>query len=79
LDDKIKKSKNMNDISSYISWTWFTPETFRSYEWENLWALAPYLADPLLLLIRKFIKLLKKPVLELSFPKWCPEKTHGPI
>ncbi|MEX2511785.1 MAG: VWA domain-containing protein [Cyclobacteriaceae bacterium] len=58
----------MNDLSSYISWTWFTPETFRSYEWENLWMLHLIWLIPLILLIRKFIKLLKKPVLELSIP-----------
>ncbi len=64
----------MNEISSYISWTWFTPETFRSYEWENLWALHLIWMIPLILLIRKFIKLLKKPVLELSLPKMVSRK-----
>ncbi|MEX0883374.1 MAG: VWA domain-containing protein [Cyclobacteriaceae bacterium] len=64
----------MNDISSYISWTWFTPETFRSYEWENLWMLHLIWLIPLILLIRKFIKLLKKPVLELSIPKMVARK-----
>jgi len=59
----------MDDISSYISWTWFTQETFRSYEWENFFLLHLIWAIPLILLIRKFIKLLKKPVLELSLPK----------
>lgn len=60
---------NMNDISGFISWEWFTPATFRSFEWENLWALHLLWLIPLIMLLRKFIKLLKKPVLELSIPK----------
>jgi Ca-activated chloride channel family protein len=60
---------NMNDISEFFSWTWFTPETFRSYDWENLWALHLLWLIPLLLLLRKFVKFLKNPVLELSLPK----------
>jgi Ca-activated chloride channel family protein len=59
----------MNNINEFFSWNWFTPETFRSFEWENLWALHLLWAVPLILLLRKFIKLLKKPVLELSIPK----------
>ncbi|WP_209331499.1 vWA domain-containing protein [Lunatimonas salinarum] len=62
----------MNDMNSYFSWTWFTPETFRSYEWENLWALHLLWVIPLLLLIRKFTKILKNPRLELSIPKMAP-------
>lgn len=60
---------NMNDISEFFSWNWFSPETFRSYDWENLWALHLLWLIPLLLLLRKFIKFLKNPVLELSLPK----------
>lgn len=60
---------NMNDISEFFSWTWFTPETFRSYDWENLWALHLLWLIPLLLLLRKFVKFLKNPVLELSLPQ----------
>lgn len=60
---------NMNDISEFISWNWFTPETFRSFDWENLWALHLVWLIPLLLLLRKFVKFLKNPVLELSIPR----------
>src|SRR5690606_16280468 len=60
---------NMNDISEFFSWTWFTPETFQSYDWENLWALHLLWLIPLLFLMRKFVKFLKNPVLELSIPK----------
>src|SRR5690606_33369855 len=60
---------NMNDISEFISWNWFTPETFRSFDWENIWALHLVWLIPLLLLLRKFVKFLKNPVLELSIPK----------
>src|SRR5690606_24408288 len=63
---------NMNDISEFFSWTWFSPDTFRSYEWENLWALHLLWLLPLIMLLRKFIKLIKKPVLELSIPKSLP-------
>ena len=63
----------MNEIFPYFSWTWFTPETFRSYEWENLWALHLLWVVPLILLIRKFAKILKNPVLELSIPKMVPQ------
>jgi Ca-activated chloride channel family protein len=60
---------NMTDINEFFSWNWFTPETFRSFEWENLWALHLLWLLPLIMLLRKFIKLLKNPVLELSIPK----------
>lgn len=56
-------------LSEFFSWSWFLPETFQSYEWENLWALNLLWLIPLLLIIRKFIKFLKNPVLELSLPK----------
>lgn len=59
----------MNEISSYISWSWFMPDTLRGYEWENLWVLHLLWLVPLVLLIRKFIKFLKNPVLELSLPR----------
>jgi len=64
----------MNEIFPYFSWTWFTPETLRSFEWENLWALHLLWVVPLILLIRKFAKILKNPVLELSIPKMVPQK-----
>src|SRR5690606_14788028 len=60
---------NMNDIREFLSWNWFTPLTFRSYEWENLWVLHLLWVVPLIMLLRKFIKFLKNPVLELSFPR----------
>src|SRR5690606_12569901 len=63
---------NMNDIKEFFSWIWFAPETFRSYEWENIWALHILWLLPLIMLVRKFIKLIKKPVLELSIPKSIP-------
>jgi Ca-activated chloride channel homolog len=56
-------------LAEFFSWSWFLPETFKTYEWENpilfnlLWII------PLLILIRKGIKFLKNPVLELSLPK----------
>jgi len=53
----------------FFSWSWFLPETFRSYEWENPLLLNLLWMIPLLVLIRKFVKFLKKPVLELSLPK----------
>jgi Ca-activated chloride channel family protein len=62
----------MTDISSFFSWNWFSPETLRSFEWENFLLLHLIWIIPIVLLIRKFIKLLKKPVLELSLPKVVP-------
>jgi Ca-activated chloride channel homolog len=64
----------MNETLPYWSWTWFSPETFRSYEWENLWALHLLWVVPLILLIRKFAKVINNPVLELSVPKMAPRK-----
>jgi Ca-activated chloride channel family protein len=64
----------MTDISSFFSWSWFSPETLRSFEWENFLLLHLIWIIPIVLLIRKFIKLLKKPVLELSLPKVVPSK-----
>src|SRR5690554_1270686 len=70
LSPKNKKPPmNMNDIKEFFSWIWFTPDTFRSYEWENIWALHILWLLPLIMLFRKFVKLLKNPVLELSIPK----------
>ncbi|AEL24705.1 vWA domain-containing protein [Cyclobacterium marinum] len=64
----------MTDVSSFFSWSWFSPETLRSFEWENFFLLHLIWIIPILLLIRKFIKLIKKPALELSLPKIVPAK-----
>jgi len=56
-------------VAEFFSWSWFLPETLQSYEWENPLLLNLLWLIPLLILIRKFIKFLKKPVLELSLPK----------
>ena len=56
-------------LVEFFSWSWFLPETIQSYEWENPLLLNLLWLIPLLVLIRKFIKFLKKPVLELSLPK----------
>ena len=56
-------------LAEFFSWSWFLPETFQSYEWENPLLLNLLWLIPLLVLIRQFIKFLKKPVLELSLPK----------
>ena len=56
-------------LVEFFSWSWFLPDTFRSYEWENPILLNLLWMIPLLVLIRKFVKFLKKPVLELSLPK----------
>ncbi|MCM0041123.1 MAG: VWA domain-containing protein [Algoriphagus sp.] len=56
-------------LTEFFSWSWFLPETFQSYKWENPLLLNLLWLIPLLVLIRKFIKFLKKPVLELSLPK----------
>lgn len=60
----------MNELlDEFFSWSWFLPETLKSYEWEKpllfhlLWII------PLLILLRKGVKFLKNPVLELSLPK----------
>lgn len=59
---------NPNNITDFFSWFWFLPETFKTFEWENLWALHLIWIAPLILVLRKFVKLLKNPVLELSLP-----------
>lgn len=59
---------NPNNISDFFSLFWFLPETFRSYDWENLWALHLLWIAPLVMGLRKFVKFLKNPVLELSLP-----------
>jgi len=56
-------------LAEFFSWSWFLPETFKSYEWENPWILNLVWIIPLFMLIRKFVKFLKNPVLELSLPK----------
>jgi Ca-activated chloride channel family protein len=59
---------NPNNIADFFSWIWFLPETFKTFEWENLWALHLLWIAPLILVLRKFVKFLKNPVLELSLP-----------
>ncbi len=59
---------NPNNITDFFSWFWFLPETFKTFEWENLWALHLIWIAPLILVMRKFVKFLKNPVLELSLP-----------
>ncbi|MCZ8134202.1 MAG: VWA domain-containing protein, partial [Algoriphagus sp.] len=49
--------------------SWFLPETFKSYEWEKPLLLNLLWIIPVLILFRKFVKFLKRPVLELSLPK----------
>lgn len=58
----------LSSISDFLSTNWFLPETLKSFDWENLWALHLLWVLPLILLLRKFIKFLKNPVLELSLP-----------
>ncbi|EMS33031.1 BatA protein [Mariniradius saccharolyticus AK6] len=59
---------NPNNISDFFSLFWFLPETFQSYDWENIWALHLLWIAPLVMGLRKFVKFLKNPVLELSLP-----------
>ena len=59
----------MIHIRAFISLEWFTPESFRSFEWENPRALHLLWILLLIFLLREFIKFLKNPVLELSLPK----------
>jgi len=56
-------------LAEFFGWSWFLPETFKTYEWENPWILNLVWIIPLFMLIRKFVKFLKNPVLELSLPK----------
>jgi Ca-activated chloride channel homolog len=56
-------------LAEFFTWYWFLPETFKSYEWENPILLNLLWIIPVLILIRKFVKFLKRPVLELSLPK----------
>ncbi|MBN3518378.1 VWA domain-containing protein [Algoriphagus lutimaris] len=56
-------------LAEFFSWSWFLPETFKSYEWENIWILHLLWIIPALMLLRIFVKFLKNPVLELSLPK----------
>ncbi|PZX51483.1 vWA domain-containing protein [Algoriphagus chordae] len=56
-------------LSEFFSWSWFQPETFKSYEWENPILLNLIWIIPLFMLFRTFVKFLKNPVLELSLPK----------
>jgi Ca-activated chloride channel family protein len=59
---------NANSIADFFSFYWFSPETLKNFDWENLWALHLIWVLPLLFSLRKFIKFLKNPVLELSLP-----------
>lgn len=59
---------SVNSISDFFSLYWFFPDTFKSFDWENIWALHLLWIIPLLMVLRKFVKLLKNPVLELSLP-----------
>src|SRR3990167_11506166 len=56
-------------LAEFFSWSWFLPDTFKTYEWENPLILNLVWIIPLFMLIRKFVKFLKNPVLELSLPK----------
>ncbi|MBS4071735.1 vWA domain-containing protein [Algoriphagus aquatilis] len=56
-------------LAEFFSWSWFLPETFKSYEWEKPILLNLLWIIPVLILFRKFVKFLKRPVLELSLPK----------
>jgi Ca-activated chloride channel homolog len=60
---------NVNNISDLLSWHWFSPETLRSFEWENEWALHLIWIIPFLMLLRALVKFLKNPSLELTLPK----------
>ncbi|MCH7403625.1 vWA domain-containing protein [Belliella kenyensis] len=57
-----------NNFIDFFSINWFLPDTLQNLEWENLWALHLLWIIPVLMLLRKFIKILKNPVLELSLP-----------
>lgn len=56
-------------LAEFFDWYWFLPETFKTYEWDNPILLNLLWMIPLLILLRKGIKFLKNPVLELSLPK----------
>ncbi len=56
-------------LAEFFDWSWFLPETFQTYEWEKPILLHLLWIIPMLILIRKGIKFLKRPVLELSLPK----------
>lgn len=56
-------------LIEFFDWVWFLPETFQTYEWDNPILLNLLWMIPLLILLRKGIKFLKNPVLELSLPK----------
>ncbi len=56
-------------LAEFFDWSWFFPETFKTYEWDNPILLNLLWMIPLLILLRKGIKFLKNPVLELSLPK----------
>jgi Ca-activated chloride channel homolog len=56
-------------VAEFFDWSWFLPETFKTYEWDNPILLNLLWLIPLLILLRKGIKFLKNPVLEISLPK----------
>lgn len=56
-------------VAEFFDWSWFLPETFKTYEWDNPILLNLLWMIPLLILLRKGVKFLKNPVLELSLPK----------
>jgi len=58
-----------NSFQDFLSFSWFSPEVFESYDWENIWALHLMWIIPVILILRKFVKVLKRPLLELSLPK----------
>ncbi|NVK48846.1 MAG: VWA domain-containing protein [Cyclobacteriaceae bacterium] len=59
----------IEQLSDFFRLSWFSLETFRSFEWENPIILHLIWVILLLMLLRKAIKFLKNPVLELSLPK----------
>ncbi|KPQ18666.1 MAG: Ca-activated chloride channel-like protein [Algoriphagus marincola HL-49] len=59
----------IEQLSDFFSFSWFLPETFQSYEWEKPFLLNLIWVILVLMLLRKAVKFLKNPVLELSLPK----------
>lgn len=58
----------IEQLSDFFSTSWFLPETFQSYEWEKPILLNLIWLILILILLRKVVKFLKNPVLELSLP-----------
>lgn len=59
----------IEQLTEFFSWSWFLPETLSTYEWEKPFLLNLIWVVPVLMILRKFIKFLKNPVLELSLPR----------